>query len=95
MISYEDFLKEPQGVLEFRTKYNGVFKKDNRACRSLNNTLETEYVAVYRHEESYSKQWKTDNIDWDAEEFYILTAKGKILHHMNSEWGGIGVATND
>ena len=92
MISYEEFLKNPEDVWEFRTQYCGVFKKDNRARQSLNNTLEANYVAVYRHENKYKDQWKKDKIDWDGETFYIVTAKGRILHHMNSEWGGIGVA---
>lgn len=92
MTSYEDFLKNPQDVQEFRHVYDGVYKKDNRARQSLNNTLETNYVAVYRNENKYKDQWKKDHIDWDGETFHIVTASGKILHHMNSEWGGIGVA---
>jgi len=91
MISYEEFLKAPQDVVEFKHTY-GVFKKDNRARVSLNATLETNYVAVFRHEENYKSQWKKDDIDLSGEDFYIVTAKGKILHHTNSEWGGMGVA---
>lgn len=92
MISYEDFLKNPQDVVEFQHQY-GVYRKDNRARASLNATLETNYVSVFRHEREYKAgQWTKDNIDLSGEEFYIVTAKGKILHHTNSEWGGIGVA---
>lgn len=92
MISYEEFLKNPDDVWEFRHQYSGVYKKDNRARQSLNNTLETNYVAVYRNENKYKDQWKRNCIDWDGEVFYIVTASGKILQLMNSEWGGVGVA---
>lgn len=95
MITCEEFLKNPQNVLEFRTRYDGVFKKDNRARASLNATLETNYVAVFRTEENYKGQWKKDNIDLSGEQFYIITAKGKVLYHTNSEWGSIGVAKDD
>jgi hypothetical protein len=93
MKSYEDFIKEPTSdLVEFRHQYMGVFKKDNRARQSLNNTLETKYIAVFRNENKYKHQWKKDDIDWDGETFYIVTAKGRVLEHTNSEWGGIGVA---
>ncbi|MNN87586.1 hypothetical protein D3C81_2051600 [compost metagenome] len=69
-----------------------MYKKDNPARDSLNATLETNYVSVFRHEEYYKSQWKKDNINLSGDEFYIVTAKGKILHHTNSEWGSIGVA---
>lgn len=89
MIEFNDFLKNPEDVLEFRHAY-GVFKKDDKARSSLNKTLETEYRAVYRLEGA--TPWEDGNIDWDGETFYILTKKGRVLHHANSEWGGIGVA---
>ncbi len=94
MISYNDFLTttDPQEIHEFKHTC-GVFKKDNRARASLNKTLETTYKAVYRLESKYkSSQWSADDIDLSGEDFYIVTASGKILSHTNSEWGGIGVA---
>lgn len=88
MIDFTDFLKDPADVVEFRHPY-GVFKKDNKARSALNATLETNYKAVFRRE---TNQWKKDDIDLSGEDFYIVTAKGRILHHTNSEWGGIGIA---
>lgn len=88
MIDYNEFLKNPEDVLEFKHPY-GVFKKDNKARTVLNSTLETNYKAVFRLKGAV---WQKDDIDLSGEEFYIVTAKGKILHHTNSEWGGIGTA---
>lgn len=89
MIDYEEFLKTPEDVLEFRHP-RGVFKKDNPARAVLNKTLETEYRAVYRI--ASNEAWTEGNINWCGETFFILTRKGKILEHTNSEWGGIGIA---
>jgi hypothetical protein len=94
MISYNDFLTatDPQNIPEFKHSYD-VFKKDNRARTSLNKTLETSYKAVYRRESKYkSPQWSADDINLSGEDFYIVTANGKILSHTNSEWGAIEVA---
>lgn len=92
MISYDEFIKNPGDVVEFKHAY-GVFKKDNRARASLNKTLETSYKAVYRLESKYkNSQWSADDLDLSGEEFYVITSTGKILHHTNSEWGGIGIA---
>lgn len=89
MIDYEEFLRNPEDVLEFRHPW-GVFKKDNKARSTLNATLETDYKAVYRKEDQ--KLWVAGNIDWDGETFFILTRRGRVLSHTNPEWGGIGVA---
>jgi len=92
MINFDEFLKSPQDVLEFKHNFYGIFKKDNRARESLNKTLETKYKAVYRKDTEYRKQWRFEGINWSGETFFILTEKGRILEHTNSEWGGIGFA---
>jgi len=89
MTDYEEFLNNPEGVIEFKHPW-GVFRKDNKSRTAINKTLETEYKAVYRRDGN--KAWNEGNIEWDGEIFFILTRKGKILCHTNSEWGGIGIA---
>jgi len=66
-----------------------TYKKDNRACKSLNSTLETNYKAVYRTEFYYGKQWKRNDIDWGGEVFYVVTGKNRLLTFTNSEWGSV------
>lgn len=78
-------IKDFTDVLEFTDGYH-VYKKDNRARTSLNKTLETCYKAVYRQESAYTKQWKSGDIDWSGEEFWVVTAKGRTVRFHNSEW---------
>ncbi len=80
-------IKDFTDIVEF-TYLGCDYKKDSRAKESLNKTLETAYKAVYRQEASYKRQWKSDNISWDSETFFVLTASGKLLCFTNSEWGG-------
>lgn len=80
--------------LEFKDEYDyDTFRRCYHSVRALNATLETDYIAVYRKPTSMkNKKWKKGDIDLCCDEFYIVTRKGKVLHHTNSEWGGIGYA---
>lgn len=82
-------IKDFTDVLEFTDGYS-TYVKDNRARASLNKTLETNYKAVYRHNDVYKRQWRQNDIDWDGEKFYVVTTSGKVLEFINSEWGGVG-----
>lgn len=62
---------------------------DRRATVSLNKTLETEYVAVYRYANAYKRQWRADAVDWSTENFVVVTKTGRLLIFTNSEWGGV------
>lgn len=64
-----------------------TYQIDNRACKSLNKLLDTNFIAVYRQTERYKTQWKSNKIDWDCETFYVITSKFNIVRMFNSEWG--------
>jgi len=93
--SYVDFIKAVQDGEElpdaFKCEHGYyTFIQDYHSLRVLNATLETNYKAVYRVDISMkNNEWSKGNINWDCDNFYIVTAKGVILHHTNSEWGGI------
>ena len=89
MIEYNDFIKDPADVWEF-SLHDSRYKRDGKALKALNTTLETEYKALFR--KTYTGEWCKGNIDWDGERFFVITKKGVVLEFTNSEWGGVGVA---
>lgn len=74
--------------------YGDEFVKCNKAKRALNKTLETDYKAVYRKKSTIKNagDWKVDDVDWDGEEFFVITAADRVLMFTNSEWGGVGIS---
>lgn len=70
-------IKDFSEITEF-VNFGMKFKQDNRALESLNKTLETEFVKVFRAANKYTNtnQWKANDIIWSGEEFYVLTKTG-------------------
>lgn len=63
------------------------FKLDNRAKHSLNKTLDSDFIAVYRQEEDYiAGQWGEGKLDWSTERVYVVTKRGNVVMFTNSEW---------
>jgi hypothetical protein len=95
-ITYEQFLKEDDKTqVSAFTFYDKEFVKCSKARKALNKTLETNYRAVYRnrlHVKDSNYNWKEDHVDWDGEQFFAVTASGKLLSFTNSEWGGVELA---
>lgn len=72
--------------LEIKDNYR-TYKLDVRAKHSLNKTLDTDFIAVYRDVEEYARgQWEADKLDWSGENVYLVTRRNKVLHLVNSEW---------
>ena len=76
----------------FTEEYGELYIRDERACNSLNATLGTSFIAVYRQEREYSKQWTLrGGLSWDGECVYIVTSKWKLISMQNSEWASFTV----
>lgn len=95
-MAYEQFLKEDdKAQVSAFIFYDDEFVKCSKAKKALNKTLETNYRAVYRlrrHVKDANYDWKEGDIDWDGEKFFAVTASGKVLSFINSEWGGVEFA---
>lgn len=75
----------------FTDECSEQFVLDNRATNSLNNLLDSNFLAVYRSLTSYEHQWRSEGFSWDNETAYIVTSKGKVICMTNSEWASFGV----
>lgn len=96
-LSYEEFLKanDKTQVSSFSCE-GDEFIKCTKAKKALNKTLETNYQAVYRERRCVKDSnylWKEDDVDWDGEHFFAVTASGKVLSFRNSEWGSATAVT--
>ena len=77
------------GITEFKDYY--TYRIDNRAKKSFNKLLGTDFKAVYRRDCNLSSQLKYSNIDFDTGGMYILKSDGTLLLVSNSEWAGISI----
>ena len=76
----------------FTGEYGSVYIKDERACNSLNAIMDTSFVAVYRQDVEYNKQWTLKGgLSWDTESVYIVTSKWKLISMQNSEWASFTI----
>lgn len=86
LVKYTSGVFDPVDMPLTVTDQNYSYKLDTRAKYSLNKTLDTEFVAVYREEEHYNRQWKADDLSWDTEHVLLVTKRGKVICMFNSEW---------
>jgi len=89
----EDVKRDYRYVYEFAVEYiAGLYKRDDASCLALSKVMGVDFKAVYRHErdvENDSNTWKDDSVNWDAETFYAVNPKGKVVCFHNSEWGSV------
>jgi hypothetical protein len=88
MLNLKD-IKCWDGVTEFKDYY--TYRIDNRAKKSFNKLLGTDFKAVYRRDRNLSSQLKYSNIYFDTGGMYILKSDGTLLLVSNSEWAGISI----
>lgn len=91
-MTFENFKSNPKtdSVFDF---YEKTFEPCPNSNKALNENLETEYQMTFRCAESktFNPEWNSDKIDWDCEEFFVLTKSGRILYFTNSEWAAFEV----
>ncbi|MNZ59910.1 hypothetical protein D3C78_779640 [compost metagenome] len=86
-------IKDWTRVQEFQQEWGpATFARCEESLQALNKTLETSFVAVFRNRVAPTA-WKDGNVSWDGEDFYVLTASGRVMAFYNSEWGGVEVIT--
>lgn len=83
----------PQEVIDSYGHY--IYKRDYRAVKSLNKTLGTNFVAVYRNSLYYRDQMKANDISIDTGDTYVVTADKRLVRFTNSEWFAIEEIKND
>lgn len=92
IMNFDDFKKNPQKDSTF-SFHGEIFVPCKKSCDSLNQTLYTSYKIIFRSQTfiKMNEEWKKGNINWDCEDFFALTASGKIIRFNNSEWAGFTI----
>ena len=86
---FKKVLREKKFMMDEFIEFGTYYRKDVRACNSINKTLGTNFRGVYRELNDYSKQLKANNVDFDTGLTYIITHDYRVLCFNNSEWFSI------
>lgn len=68
------------------------YKRDQRACNTLNKVLDTDYKAVYRRDrwtERGAQQWNAKHLSMESGDVFIVKKDNTVIILRNSEWFSI------
>lgn len=93
-IQFEEFMSQEDKKEISSFSFEGdEFHQCGKSRKTLNKALETNYQAVFRKKNDIRhSDWKGEDIELSGEEFFVVTASGRVLRFWNSEWGGVGLA---
>lgn len=63
------------------------YKRDQRACNTLNKVLDTNYKAVYRRDTIYTReQWNAKHLSIETGDVLVVKQDNSVITLRNSEW---------